>query len=62
MNLLKKLEDYGEKEIDEILECSENLADALDILEEDPDLTEMPSVLFPVRAAYYLIFSPSENA
>ena len=48
MNLLKKLEDYGEKEMDEILECSENLADALDILEEDPDLTEMPSVLFPV--------------
>ena len=48
MNLLKDLNDFKDEEMNEILECSENLADALDILEEDPDLTEMPSILFPV--------------
>ena len=42
------LDELPEYELDEILSCSETLADALELLEKESDPDEMPGSVYPV--------------
>lgn len=43
-----KMNDIPEEKWNEIMDCSENLADALEALEEISEVTDLPEFFFPV--------------